>query len=619
MGKYIIKNILKQYLLFLFITELFRTLFFLFYFDKSSVAGIGEVINAYFYGFMLDNSSVNYLLIIPFFLYFLYSIFSSNIFLSINKHYTNFIIALLVFIDLANISIYNEWGIKLNSKAFAYLGNLDEAYHSARTSVLIGGLLAFIFLSYSLIKLSNRFLWKDIPQPKRNNIFSVLWFIIAPLLIFGSMRGSLQQIPISQSQSYHSKINFINQASVNTPWNFFHSILANKRYMASNPYVIYSLEESHKEVDKLYDYKREKGINVLTNKKPNIVFVFLESWSADFIDELGGEMHVTPNFSKMASEGILFTEHYASGTLSHQGISSTFSAFPSTPFTYIIELPSKYNSLSCFPKDLQKQGYNTSFHFGGQLNYGNIKAYIYFNQFDEIIEGKDFDKNIPSGKLGHHDQFLWDRVLKDIDDYPEPFFAAAFTGSTHSPYDMPVDDFKTFDSRYDKLLNSMYYADSCIADFIAKAKEKPWYDNTLFVFVADHSHPSPFKHPFYSKEVRKIPLLFYGNVLKEEYRGVQIDKIMSQTDIAATLLTLLDMPASKYHWSRDVFNPNTPDFAYFGFNNGYGVVTPKGYYTDVMGFDKIRNYGFDSPQDSIEIRKLGESYVKVLFQEYLDY
>ncbi|MCK5846005.1 MAG: sulfatase-like hydrolase/transferase [Bacteroidales bacterium] len=619
MSKFIIKNILKQYLVFLTITALFRLLFFAFYFEKSIDAGFIEIINAFIYGFLLDNSSVNYLLIVPFFLYFFYSIFPVKVFLTINKYYTNFIIILLVMIDLSDIAIYNEWGTKLNSKAFSYLTKLDEAYHSARISVLIAGLISLIVLSYILIKLSNKFLWKYKPQTERSNIFSILFFIITPLLIFGSMRGSLQQIPISQSQSYHSKINFVNQASVNTPWNFFHSILANKTYMASNPYTKYTIEESRKEVDKLYDYKEERGVDILTTKTPNIVFVFLESWSADFIDELGSELHVTPNFSKMASTGVLFTEHYASGTLSHQGISSTFSAFPSTPFTYIIELPSKYNNLECFPKDLQKKGYNTSFHFGGQLNYGNIKAYIYFNEFDEIIEGKDFNSSIPSGRLGHHDQYLWDRVLTDIDDYPEPFFAVAFTGSTHSPYDMPVGNFKTYDSRYNKLLNSMYYADSCIADFMTKAETKAWYDSTLFVFVADHSHPSPFSHPFYSKEVRKIPLMFYGNVIKEEYRGMEIDKIMSQTDIAATLLTLLDMPVEKYHWSKDVFNPNTPNFAYFGFNNGYGVVTPKGNYTEVMGFEEIMEYNFETPQDSIEIRKLGKSFVKVLFQEYLDY
>ena len=435
MGKYIIKTYLKHYLVFLSITAFFRILFFLFYFDKSAVAGIGEIINSFIYAFWLDNATVNYLMIIPFFLYLFYSLFPSKIFITINKVYTYFSISLLTIIEISNISIYNEWGIKLNYKAVSYLNELTEAFHTAQKSVLFIGFISIIVLAFGLSYLSKKILWKQTEQYKRSFLFSGLWFLIAPIIIFGSMRGSLGQIPISQSQSYHSKINFINQASVNTSWNLLFSILSNKDFMDKNPFLYYPIEEAKENIDKLYDFPKNERPSLFKIENPNIVFVFLESWSGDFIDELGGNLHITPGFSKMIDEGILFTEHYASGMLSHQGISAVFSAIPATPITYIIELPSKYKNLSCFPKDLQKNGYHTSFLFGGQLNYGNIKAYIYFNEFDNITEGKDFDRSVPSGSLGHHDQYMFDKLLTDIDDYPQPFFAGAFTLSTHSPYD----------------------------------------------------------------------------------------------------------------------------------------------------------------------------------------
>ena len=619
MGKYIIKNYLKQYLLFILITAFFRLLFFTFYFDKSSAAGISEVLNAFVYAFWLDNSSVNYLMILPFFLYLFYSLFPIRAFNIINKIYTYFIIILLTIIEISNIAIYNEWGIKLNYKAVTYLNKPDEAFHSAQKSILIIGLISMIAIAFGLSYLSKRILWKKPEVYKRNFLFSGLWFIITPLIIFGSMRGSLEQIPISQSQSYHSKINFINQASVNTSWNVLHSILANKDYMDKNPLLFYDIDEAKSTIKELYDFPKSDTTKLFNIENPNIVFIFLESWSGDFIDELGGDLHITPGFSKLIGDGVLFTEHYASGMLSHQGISAVFSAIPATPVTYIIELPSKYAQLSCFPKDLQKQGYHTSFLFGGQLNYGNIKAYIYFNEFDNITEGKDFDKSVPTGSLGHHDEFMLDKLLDDIDTYPQPFFAGAFTLSTHSPYDMPANNFKKFDDRYNQLLNSFYYSDSCIYDFMEKAKSKSWYDSTLFVFVADHSHPSPFKHPYYSKEVRKIPLLFYGNVIKEEYRGKKINTIMSQTDIAATLLSQLNMPHENFHWSKDVMNPDVRQFAYYGYDNGYGMIDPKGNYAYIMDGEIYQNYKFESAQDSVRIVRNGKSFVEVLFQEYLDY
>ncbi len=619
MGKYIIKNYLKQYILFLSITWFFRILFFIFYFDKSSDAGLGEVFNSFIYSFWLDNSTVNYLLIIPYFLYFFYSIFQFSFITTINKFYTYILIILLTIIEISNISIYNEWGIKLNYKAVTYLNEMSEAVHSAQKSVLFIGILSIIGISLGIIYLSNKFVWQKPEKFKRSILFSALWLIITPLIIFGSMRGSIEQIPISQSQSYHSKVNFINQASVNTSWNLFHSILGNKDYMDKNPFLFYPIEEAKSNIKELYNFPKEAPEKLFKVKNPNIVFIFLESWSGDFIDELGGDLHITPGFSKLAKEGVLFTEHYASGMLSHQGISAVFSAIPATPVTYIIELPEKYASLNCFPKDLHKQGYHTSFLFGGQLNYGNIKAYIYFNEFDEITEGKDFDKDVPSGSLGHHDQYMLDKLLSDIDDYPQPFFAGAFTLSTHSPYDQPANNYKKFDDRYDQLLNSIYYADSCVYDFVSKAKSKSWYDSTLFVLVADHSHPSPFKHPYYSKEVRKIPLLFFGNVIKDEYKGKHINTIMSQTDVAATLLSQLDLPYDKYHWSKDVFNPNVKQFAYYGYDNGYGFIDPKGNYAYIMNGDIYRDFKFESQEDSLRITTSGKSFVEVLFQEYLDY
>ena len=168
------------------------------------------------------------------------------------------------------------------------------------------------------------------------------------------------------------------------------------------------------------------------------------------------------------------------------------------------------------------------------------------------------------------------------------------------------------------MLNSVYYSVSCLFDFVEKAKLQTWYDSTLFIFVSDHSHPSPFEFPYYSKEVRKIPLIFYGNVLKEEYRGKTFDKIISQTDIAATLLSQLNLPHDKYVWSKDVFNPNAPEFAYYGYDNGFGWISPKGNYAYLMD-GQIIEYQFETKSDSLSLIKTGKSFVETLYQQYLDY
>lgn len=619
MIKLIFKSFFKQYLYFLSIVEVFRIFFFLYYFDKTSQQAFGDVVSSFYYGFLLDNSANAYMMVLPFFLYLLYSVWPVNLIWNVNRIYTYIMTVLLIIIETSNIFIYGEWGMKLNYKAISYLSEPGEALHSARISLLILGFLIIVAFSFLWIWGGHRLMVFARKNVTRVWWFSLIWFVVMPPLIFGSMRGSLQQIPIIQSQSYHSKSNFVNIASVNTLWNLGKSIIENSQSINENPFDYYPLEEAKKRVAALYDFPHADGLKILTTDRPNVVLIFLESWSGDFIDELGSNLHITKGFSKLAKEGYLFTNHYASGMLSHQGLSAVLSACPSTPFSSVIKQPSKYHGLNCIVKDFKDIGYHTSFLFGGQLIYGNIKAYIYYNEFDKITEGKDFDASVPEGSLGHHDQYMFDRLIKDINGYPQPFFAGAFTLSSHSPFDMPVQNYVSFGGEFNKMLNSIYYSDSCLYNFVTEAKKQPWYDNTLFIFVADHSHPSPFKYPYFSKKARKIPLMFYGNVIKKEYRGKTNNTMMSQTDIAATLLAQVNMPHKKYHWSKDVFNPYMKPSAYFGFDDGYGWIEPHGYYSYHKGLERMMDHHFDSKQDSIQLVNSGKAFIQVLYQEYLDF
>lgn len=618
MSKLIISTFLKQYLWFLSVVEAFRVLFFIYYFDKTRLESFYDIITSFSASFLLDNSLTSYLMVIPFFLLFFFSQLRWNFLWNINKYYSYLIIIILIIIESANIMIYGEWGIKLNYKALSYLSEPSEAIHSARIRVLIIGfaiIALFIFIWLFLTKKIKVF---SPNSAKPSWVFSIIWFIVMPFLIFGGMRGSLQQIPISQSQSYHSKSDFINQASVNTSWNLGQSILENKKYIDKNPFVYFPEGKAQQIVDSLYNYPVNDSLKIFTTNKPNIVLIFLESWSANFIDDLGSDLHISKGFSKLASEGYLFTNLYASGTLSHQGISAVLSGIPSTPFTNIIKQPGKYQGMQCMVKDLKSKGYESSFLFGGQLIYGNIKAYIYFNEFDHIMEGKDFDSNIPKGSLGVHDQYMLSQLLTNIATYKQPFFASAFTLSSHSPFDMPVQNYVDFGGEFKKTLNSIYYADSCLYNFVQEAKKQPWYDNTVFVFVADHGHPSPYKFPYYSREVRHIPLLIYGPVLKPEFRGKTNGVLMSQTDIPATILAQLNIPNDKYRWSKNILNPNVPQFAYFGFDNGYGWIEPEEFYSYLKSEDRLMDWKFNNPADSTRLLRNGKAYIEVLYQEYLD-
>lgn len=162
------------------------------------------------------------------------------------------------------------------------------------------------------------------------------------------------------------------------------------------------------------------------------------------------------------------------------------------------------------------------------------------------------------------------------------FHARAFTGSTHAPYDQPKAKGKVFDGIEADFMNSVVYADYALSTFIEEAKKQAWFDNTLFIFVADHRHSTPTTQNPGSHMFYRIPLLFWGNPLKADYQGKRIDKIGSQADLAATLLYQLKLDASDYPYSKDLLNPKAPEFAFHAITRGYGWVSPTGNFTYQM-------------------------------------
>ncbi|MBK9015105.1 MAG: LTA synthase family protein [Saprospiraceae bacterium] len=352
---------------------------------------------------------------------------------------------------------------------------------------------------------------------------------------------------------------------------------------------------------------------------PNIVLVVLEGWSSDLIKSCGGYDGVTPNMERMISQGYFFNNCYASGYLSDQGMAAIFSAFPAQPKTSIIQEPNKYGHLPCINTELEKLGYHTSFLFGGQLSYGNIRSYMYFNGFDRIVEGKDFDSSIPQCKLGVADEYLYARQLEELAKEQEPFFAAMFTLSSHSPYDMPMEEVLHWGDKEKGYINSVYYADKCIQDFIEKAKTTSWYKNTLFVFVSDHGHRSPKNWVFYQPEYRKIPLLFYGEVIKPEYRGKIDTVVAAQTDLAATLLGQLDIEAGKYTYSKNLLNPSAQRHVFYSFDEGLCFIKPTGQLCWHVKDQRIDFEKTNTEAGKQELLQEGKAILQVLTKEYFSF
>ena len=147
----------------------------------------------------------------------------------------------------------------------------------------------------------------------------------------------------------------------------------------------------------------------------------------------------------MSISWIIFTEFFANGWTSDQGISSIFSSTPIFPYMTVINQSDKSRKLPVINKSLDN--YHSSCFFGGQLTYGNIKGYLLSNGFDLVKDHNDY-RHLESGRLGVHDEFMFDQFIYELRDLPQPFISTLFTLSSHSPFDFPSDHSLNISDKY---------------------------------------------------------------------------------------------------------------------------------------------------------------------------
>ena len=614
-----IKFLVQHYLFWIGLFFINRFIFLSYNLKKLIELPLLEILKSFFYGLYLDHSSACYLLAFGLILITINQIFNSKNVLLINKYITFLFLAVDAIIVSTELGLYDEWGVKMNYKAISYLSNPSEVMQTATLRNYVVALV-LIFAQIGLgVYVYNKFIYFKYQFQKIKWAVIPIIFLAFTFVIGTGVRGGLQPIPINQSDVYFSNSQLLNVAAVNSCWNVIHSVRQNFKYMHKNPYQYMDKSAALVMVNNLYNVTKDTTIQFLTTQQPNIVLVILESWSSDMvygIDSL--HLGITPTFDSLARKGILFTNCYASGYRSDQGIVAIFSGFPAQPTTSIIKQPSKIPGLYSIKEEFKKHNYHTSFHFGGQLTYGNIKAYLYQKEFDKIYEQSDFPTSFPTGRLGVHDEFLFQKFVTDVNQYPEPFFASAFTLSSHAPYDQPMEKVLSFKNE-EPYANSVHYTDKSIHAFIENAKQQKWYNNTLFIFVADHSHMTPIYHPRNSWEHKKIPMLFYGEVLKDEFKGTKYTKVVSQTDLPKTLLAQLNFDYSNLKWSKNMFNPHTKSFAYNSIEEGPSMVFEENQYSfdHVLNRSSYENFKDSTQKDSLI--NLGKAHLQILFDEYLNY
>ncbi|SET33773.1 Phosphoglycerol transferase MdoB [Hymenobacter actinosclerus] len=610
----------RYFLFWLLYFGLVRALFLVYYLPRTSALPAGTVPRIFGHALRLDASAAAYLCLAPFLLFVVGCLLGPRFGLARGlRGLTAVLVALVALLTVADLALYGPWGFRLDATPLQYLRTPGEAAASATPGLLGLGLglwLALLGAGWGLYKgVVGRL--PDLPAGFGRGRAALAGLLYLALLVV-PLRGGLQQIPINQGDVYFSPVPFANHAAINVPWNVLNSLFLQNS--TRNPYQFLPDTTAARLTASLYQTAGPDTVRLLRPglRQPNVLFIILESFTGKLVGHLGGEPGVTPTLDSLSRTGVAFRNVFAAGDRSQKGLVALLSGYPNQPATSIIKYPRKTEQLPHLARVLREQGYSTAYYHGGELAFANMKSYLVTAGYQRFTERADFRAQDQNAKWGAHDHVLFARMLQELAGQPQPFFVTAFTLSSHEPFDVPMRTRFAGSNEASQFRNSVYYTDHVLGQFLQSARQQPWWANTLVVLVADHGHPQPGSSPVHDPAKFRIPLLLTGGALAPAARGRQVLTYGSQTDVAATLLHQLNLPATNFPWSRDLLAPAPPAWpggaAFYSFTDGFGVATPAGTVT----YDNVarRVIEHDSAVSRQQLR-FGQAYEQASFGDFL--
>lgn len=478
--------------------------------------------------------------------------------------YAAFLVAtyFLLFDAAAEYLFFEEFGTRFNFIAVDYLIYTTELIRNIRESyplpLILGSLLV---LDVVLVVSIRRFIDGSICPPDASPSWGVrkragYGAVLAALPVFSFAFVNVSMTGISSN-------NFANELAGNGIYDFVAAFRNNEldydRFYATRekPHVLAGLKELLREPHSRYvsddpmDITREVRREG-TEKRLNIIVIVEESLSAEFLGAFGNRQGLTPNLDRLAGESLLFTRLYATGTRTVRGLEAINLSVPPLPGTSIVKRPNNEDFFS-WGSLMRKKGYDTKFLYAGYGYFDDMNRFFAHNGFD-IVDRTDFAKEEISfaNVWGVCDEDLFSKTILEARKSHaagRPFFSMVMTTSNHRPFTYP--DGKIDIPSHTGREGGVKYADYAIGRLFERARKEAWFDDTLFVIIADHCAGSAGKTALPVKKY-EIPMLVYS---PSHVQPRRIDRLASQIDVAPTVLGLLNASYRTRFFGRDILGP----------------------------------------------------------------
>ena len=525
---------------------------------------------------------------------------------------------ILVYMELATAPFIQEYDLRPNRLFIEYLIYPKEVmsmlWTGYKLELFIGAVGTAITLilgwkwSKKLTDSAQQINWKWRP----------LLAILVVLIGVAGARSSLGHRPLNPAMVAFSSDPLLNDLTLNSSYSLLFAVNNMKSEKSAEQFygkmdsqkMLEIVRESSKKLDFNPELLPTMNHNSATYKgKPkNLVILLQESLGTQFVGSLDG-LPLTPNLDKLTEEGWLFTQMYATGTRSVRGIEAVTTGFPPSPSRSVVKLSKSQTGFFTIADLLKNQGYHTQFIYGGEANFDNMKTFFFGNGFEQIVEEKDYQNPGFVGSWGVSDEDLYNKADEEFERLSKddkPFFSLVFTSSNHSPYEYPQGKIEQYDENYMTRNNAVKYSDYALGTFFEKAKKSGYWDDTIFIVIADHdarvsgANLVPVKH-FH------IPALIIGKGIKPR----KDDRISNNIDMPPTLLSLIGVDAKSPMIGRDLTKPlaREDERAMMQYDKNFGYLTRDNLVVFSPG-EKVTTLSYDFENKTMQPLDVEEAIVE---------
>lgn len=482
------------------------------------------------------------------------------------------ILTLFVFMEVATPPFVSEYDLRPNYLFAEYM-----KYPQELTSLLLGAFKLALFITAILVPVivwgGHKVLAKHFSRlttARLHPFMAVLLSLLILVLSLVTIRSSTGHRPANASSVVFSNDPLLNMLPLNSLYTLLSAVRESAYEEPAFAYGDFEREAIIRRVRQFMHLPPDSFIddNIPTlhrqvatlqfPRRKNLIIVLEESLGAEFVGRMGG-LPLTPRIDALAEEGIWFENLYATGTRSVRGIEAIITGFLPTPSPSVVKLPRSQSGFFSLAELLGRQGYDTSFIYGGSADFDNMRRFFSNNGFDTIIDEPDYEDYVFKGSWGVSDEDLLARANEYFLEKTaenEPFFSLVFTSTNHMPFEFPDDRIELYDEVKNTVNNAVKYADYAVGKFIDTARASEYWDDTLVLVIADHNS-RVYGQQLVPVERFHIPGVILGGSISAE----KVSRVTSQIDMIPTLLSLMGVDAEHPAIGLDLTRPDIDSVA----------------------------------------------------------